>query len=288
MMPIAMALGAVFYNLFGAIAFLTPYLIFAMLFLTYCKLRLSEIRLSPLHAWLLLIQILGSIAVFLALKPFNVTVAQGAMVCVLAPTGTAAPVVTGMLKGNVASLTAYSLIINFAIAVSAPVIFSFIGSYKSLPFLQSFLTIAQRVFLLLVLPFAIALIIRRIKPAIVEKIGSFSGLSFYIWSFSLAIVTGRTVQFMLIQDRSSYVTEILIAVGALVVCVAQFLIGRGIGRKFDDTVAGGQGLGQKNTILAIWMAQMYLNPIASIGPGSYVLWQNIINSYQVWLKRKSL
>jgi bile acid:Na+ symporter, BASS family len=33
---------------------------------------------------------------------------------------------------------------------------------------------------------------------------------------------------------------------------------------------------------------MYLNPIASIGPGAYVLWQNIINSYQVWLKRKSL
>jgi len=61
-----------------------------------------------------------------------------------------------------------------------------------------------------------------------------------------------------------------------------------IGKRYDDTVAGGQGLGQKNTILAIWMAQMYLNPIASIGPGAYVLWQNIINSYQVWLKRKTL
>jgi len=47
-------------------------------------------------------------------------------------------------------------------------------------------------------------------------------------------------------------------------------------------------LGQKNTILAIWMAQMYLNPISSIAPGAYVLWQNIINSYQVWLHRKNL
>jgi BASS family bile acid:Na+ symporter len=74
----------------------------------------------------------------------------------------------------------------------------------------------------------------------------------------------------------------------LIVCISQFLIGRSIGKQYNDTVASGQGLGQKNTILAIWMAQMYLNPIASIGPGSYVLWQNIINSYQVWLKRKTL
>ena len=43
-------------------------------------------------------------------------------------------------------------------------------------------------------------------------------------------------------------------------------------------------MGQKNTILAIWMSQAYLNPIASVGPASYVLWQNIINSYQIALK----
>lgn len=102
------------------------------------------------------------------------------------------------------------------------------------------------------------------------------------------IVTGRTVGFIMEQAGENYITEILVAVGALLVCVTQFLVGRKIGRHFDDTVAGGQGLGQKNTILAIWMAQTYLNPIASIGPGSYVLWQNIVNSYQVWRKRKSL
>ena len=34
-------------------------------------------------------------------------------------------------------------------------------------------------------------------------------------------------------------------------------------------------LGQKNTVLAIWMAYTYLNPLSSVGPGSYVLWQNI-------------
>ena len=288
MMPISITVGALFYKFFMAMSFLTPYLIFAMLFLTYCTLHLKQMRLSRLHLWLILIQIFGSLIVFLVLSPINITLAQGAMICVLAPTGTAAPVITGMLKGNVGSLTAYSLLSNMCVALAAPVIFSIVGSYQNLPFFESFMAISQRVFVLLFLPFALAMVLQKFTPRITTKIATYSGLSFYLWSLALCVVTGRTVVFILKQNGNSHLTEILVAGGALVVCVGQFLIGRGIGRHYDDTIAGGQGLGQKNTILAIWMAQMYLNPISSIGPGAYVLWQNIINSYQVWRHRKSL
>ena len=288
MMPIAITVGAVFYKFFMMLSFLTPYLIFAMLFLTYCNLKLNELRLSRLHIWLILIQIAGSLAVFFALSPINITLAQGVMICVLAPTGTAAPVITGMLKGDVGSLTAYSLVSNMCVALAAPVIFSFVGTYQDLPFIESFLAISQRVFVLLFLPFALAMVMQKFTPVITAKIASRSFLSFYLWSLALCVVTGRTVVFILKQDGNSHITEILVAIGALVVCISQFIIGRGIGKQYDDTIAGGQGLGQKNTILAIWMAQTYLNPIASIGPGAYVLWQNIINSYQVWRIRKRL
>ena len=73
---------------------------------------------------------------------------------------------------------------------------------------------------------------------------------------------------------------------ALLVCGLQFITGRRIGRRFRDKVAGAQGLGQKNTILAIWMAQTYLNPVSSVAPAFYVVWQNIVNSYQLWLRRR--
>jgi BASS family bile acid:Na+ symporter len=46
------------------------------------------------------------------------------------------------------------------------------------------------------------------------------------------------------------------------------------------------GLGKKNTILAMWMAQNFLHPIVSIAPAAYILWQNIINSYQLWKKSR--
>ena len=288
MMPIAITVGAIFYKFFDTLSFLTPYLIFVMLFLTYCNLKLNQMRLSRLHLWLIFIQVFGSLGVYMLLAPVNITIAQGAMICVLAPTGTAAPVITGMLKGNVASLTAYSLVSNMCVALAAPVIFSLVGSYQHLPFLDSFLAISQRIIVLLFFPFGLAMLLQKFTPVLTTKIGSFSGLSFYLWSLALCIVTGRTVVFILKQNGSSHLTEIVVALVALLMCVVQFVVGRGIGKRYDDTVAGGQGLGQKNTILAIWMAQMYLNPIASIGPGAYVLWQNIINSYQVWLKRKSL
>ncbi|HEY5507415.1 MAG TPA: transporter, partial [Paludibacter sp.] len=153
MMPIAITVGAIFYKFFDTLSFLTPYLIFVMLFLTYCNLKLNQMRLSRLHLWLILIQMLGSLGVYLLLAPVNITIAQGAMICVLAPTGTAAPVITGMLKGNVASLTAYSLISNMCVALAAPVIFSLVGSYQNLPFLDSFLAISQRIIVLLFFPF---------------------------------------------------------------------------------------------------------------------------------------
>ncbi len=288
MMPIAMTIGTVFYPFFGGLSVLTPYLIFVMLFLTYCHLKFTDIRLSRSHLWLIGIQIIGSISIYMLINPYNTALAQGVMICVLASTGTAAPVVTGMLQGNVASVTAYSLISNLAVAVAAPIIFSLIGSYNNMPFLDSFLAISQRVFFLLFVPIALAFLLQKIAPRTTSKIGSYSGFAFYLWTLALCIVTGKTVSFILSQNSNTYTTEILIAFGALMMCIGQFLIGRKIGKRYNDTVAGGQSLGQKNTILAIWMAQIYLNPIASIGPGSYVLWQNMINSYQVWLKRKSL
>ena len=60
------------------------------------------------------------------------------------------------------------------------------------------------------------------------------------------------------------------------------IIGRKIGSRFNDKITGGQSLGQKNTVLAIWLALAYLDPITSIAPAAYVAWHNIMNSYQIY------
>lgn len=287
-MPIAMTTGFLFYPFFSRLAPIIPYLIFTMLFLTYSKIDFRFIRLKKMHFILILIQIFGSIGVYLALKPVNEILAQGAMICVLAPTATSAPVITKMLKGNVESLTAYSFFCNMIILIGAPIFFSLINSGSGMTFAESFFNILKNVALLLLVPFLLALLMRRFTPKTTKKIGSISGMSFYLWSFALIIVTAKTVKFITMQSNNSYLVEIMLAVVTLIICLLQFIAGRRIGRRYNDTVAGGQGLGQKNTVLAIWMAQTFLNPLSSVGPGAYVIWQNIVNSYQIWRKRKTL
>jgi bile acid:Na+ symporter, BASS family len=272
----------------GKFDFLTPYLIFLMLFFTYCGMSAKQIRFSRMHFWLILIQIFGSMGLYLLLKKIDLALAQAGLICLLAPTATSAVVITAMLKGNTASLTAYTLLSNFAVAIMAPFLFSIWGANTQVPFWDSFLHIAQRIFILLLGPLLLAMLLRRIWPAAVDTIQKHSVISFYLWVIALAIVTATTVKFVFMRDHHHFYLETGIAFLALVACVCQFFIGKRIGSLYNDKIAGGQGLGQKNTILAIWLTHTYLNPLASIAPGAYILWQNIINSLQLWRIRREL
>ncbi len=50
----------------------------------------------------------------------------------------------------------------------------------------------------------------------------------------------------------------------------------------------GQALAQKNTTTAIWVATVFLHPLASVGPGCYILWQNLVNSFELYHHEKAL
>lgn len=117
---------------------------------------------------------------------------------------------------------------------------------------------------LLILPFVAALALQRFWPRAYRALRQRQSISFYLWAVSLTIVMGNTTSFLIRQDSSRYGDELLLAGASLVACVCQFVIGRRIGRKYDLKISGAQGLGQKNTVLAIWMAQTYLLPIASV------------------------
>ena len=104
---------------------------------------------------------------------------------------------------------------------------------------------------------------------------------------SLSITTGITVK-NIVHSSASLVLLLMIAVATFLLCFVQFGIGRAIGRRMGEEVNAGQALFQKNTALSIWVAYMYLNPVSSIGAGCYVLWQNIINSLELWQYRRKM
>lgn len=287
MFPIAMVLGVIFHNYIHAVERVVPYLIFTMLTITFCRVKPREFDLSPMLWIMLAVQILGSVAVFLAIRPLGIDLAQAAFICVFCPTATAAPVVTGMLGGSIPRVAAFSVISNLSVAVLAPFLFTWVGGNGAeLSFMQEFTSIALKVAPMIVFPMLLAFMLYFFAPKVHSGIAGVQGISFYLWSLSLIVVVGRAVSFIMEEPAAAIPEMIAMAVAAGVLCAVQFVAGRRVGRRFGDPVSGAQGLGQKNTILAIWMTLTYLNPIASVGPAAYIAWQNTVNSLQIYFKTK--
>lgn len=283
MLPIAMIIGALCHNYIGYVSFLSPYLIFVMLLITYCKVSFDNFRIDGSMWWLLAIEIIGAIFAYFLLRFVNESVAQSIFICIYCPTATAAPVITGMLGGKIERVATYSLLSNFVVALTAPVILAMMGSSQhGTDFGQSFLTIATRVMPLILGPLAIAILMKLTMPGLRTSIASHQGLSFYIWAVALIIVVGNSVSFLMKEPASEIPAMIAIAALSLAACLMLFYCGRLIGARYGDRIAGAQSLGQKNTVLAIWLALTYLNPIASVGPACYIAWHNIVNSYQIY------
>ena len=151
--------------------------------------------------------------------------------------------------------------------------------------MEAFLIILEKVSYVLLLPLVLGWLMQHYVKSLCARIAAMPNLSFYFWAISLSITTGITVK-NIVHSEASVVLLLLIALATFLLCFVQFGIGRSIGRRMGEEINAGQALFQKNTALSIWVAYMYLHPVASVGAGCYVLWQNIINSLELWQYRK--
>ena len=226
-MPLGMVVGAMFCRPIAALeaasdGMITPSLIFLKLFFTFCRVNVRNMRLQPLHLWLLTAQILFSMAVYAILLPFSQTVAQGGMICVLTPIAMAAVVIGGMLGADIVSMTTFSLLCNMTIALVAPVILTLTGNGDC-----SLAVILAKVAPLLILPFAAAQACRALTPKISGWVAAHSQISFYLWLVSLTVIIGRTTTFILDHPEADGAVETASAAVALVICLVQFAAGWG-------------------------------------------------------------
>lgn len=281
-LPIAILMGIVFYPWLSLLSGTIPYMIVCMLFFTFLKLRPRDMHLSLVHAILAAIQIVLALGSYYLLSPFfSESVAQGAFNCFLCPAASASPVIIGMLGGNIAVGTAYVLFTSLGIAFVGPLLFSLVGD-GSIPFWESVSTIFAHVLPIVITPLILAWGMRYTLPWAHSKLCKYTSISFWIWIIALAIIIAKTVAFMAEEPASEIPTMLLLIVVGLMACLLQFAIGKILSTIFlKESITLGQSLGQKNSSLAIWMAQVYLNPLSSVAMAAYSIWQNLINSLQL-------
>lgn len=273
-------------------ATILPLFMFLILFVTFCKVDFRQLRPVAWHGWVALFQVLFiGVLMALMLMPSGEPPAQAKvlmealLMCCISPCATAAAVVTQKLGGSLEQMTTYTFLSNFMTVLLAPVCFPLIEKGADITFLAAFTKILHEVFLVLVVPMLLAYIVKHHLKGLHRRIVAVRDLSYYLWACSLMIVTGTTVKNIVHAEVSVWLLTAIALLG-LLICIVQFAVGRFIGHYFDHTQEAGQALGQKNTAFAIWLSSAYLNPLSSVGPGCYILWQNIVNSVEIWLHRK--
>ena len=277
------------FDILTVIEVLQPVLLFLMLFVAFCKIKPTDLKPHRWHLWLLLTQCLLFAAACAALWLYPSTglrvIIEGFMLAIICPTATACAVVTQKLGGDSAANTSYTIIINMVVALLCPLLLPVAHPQEGLTFFPAFMVIIHKVFPLLIVPLFLAWFVRYLMPSFHKRIVATKDLAFYMWAVSLAIAIAVTCK-ALAHSHESMWNVGGIAVVTLVACLFQFSFGKWIGSHYGKRMEAGQALGQKNTVFIIWLGYTFLSPITAAAGGFYSVWHNLVNSWQLYKKRK--
>ena len=303
-LPVAIATGTVVYltfhwvpqleeaaDFFGPIIdTIFPLMVFSTLFSNFCRVDFHQMRphrwqFGVLLAQLLLVALNVWIIFCVEANPWQKILWESVLTCIIGPAATAAPVVTAKIGGNINTMTAFVVLSSFASALMIPAVFPLLERGVGLNFWSAFLIILEKLAMVLVLPLALGWFMQHYARRLCDRIVSIPDLSFYLWAVQLSVTSGVTVR-NIVHCEAGLPLLSMIALLSLALCFVLFLIGRSVGCHLGEEINSGQASFQKNTALSIWVAYAYLNPVASVGAGCYVLWQNIINSLELWEYRR--
>ncbi len=268
----------------AAFKFLIRYLIALMMFFSLLKLRPARRPLRREHAVIFLANILLGMGAW-ALFAFSgcPQEAETAFFTGIAPTGTAAGVVTGLLGGRRDFVISSCAATNLGMALLLPFLIPPVTGTESAGI---FLRVAGDLVFVLGLPFAAAFLCRKAEEGAKWLFGHSGDIAFYLWCVTIFLIISNASSFLRTRSRGPQEAVTAAAI-SLALCFLSFFIGRIIGgrRRFLECA---QSLGQKNTTLTLYLALAYASPAAALGPAFYVIWHNSWNAIQLWKRTRHL
>lgn len=254
------------------------WLIIGMLFLVFLQARLDRAALHLAH-WRLLAANLGLalggwLMGWLAGGP---EVALATFFCGIAPTAIAAPVIISFLGGRVEFVVASFLLTNVTIAALMPLVLPLILG-KPTP--DAFSHVLGSVGLVVFVPFALAHLVRAVRPAAQAWPARLRNVSFSMWLVSMFLITANASHYVREHAETPLLLLFQIAAASLALCAVNFSVGHWLGGP-DFRREASQSLGQKNTTFTIYLALLYASPLVALGPTFYVIWHNLWNSWQL-------
>ena len=219
---------------------------------------------------------------YVLIQPFFPNLALIAFVVTIVPTAAAAPVIAQLLQASVGKVTVAVILSTPIIALLLPVLLTYFLSVEGDISLGS---LAYPVLSLVFIPLIISQVIRNGLPKLRQQVEKLTFISFPLFLCNIVIACGNASYF--IQSNQDIIGRELIGILLLVacLCVLQFKIGAFVGRK-SSPFTYSLALGRKNTMIGLWIALTYFNPVVALGPIFYIVLHNIYNSIQIWQVEK--
>lgn len=199
-LPVAMAAGVVAYFTFASVEWLggcgrvlgtamgklLPWLLFLVLFITFCRVDFRRLRPEWWHFWLLAVQVVMAAAIVLPVAWFGIggewlVLMECLLTCIIGPCAAASAVVTGKLGGSVESMTTYTFLSNFLTALLIPAAFPIMEPGADIGFAASALMIMYKVCVVLLVPMGLAWVVKHHCRRLLAWILARPDLSFYLW-----------------------------------------------------------------------------------------------------------
>lgn len=205
--------------------------------------------------------------------------AQVVFFTAITPTATAAPVIVGLIGGNINYTVTTFLLSNLLTSFLFPILIPIIVGSPAMGVISDVLL---RVFSVTLLPLVVALTLRAVSSVQAESLGKrLAPYTFYVWIALVVLIASNARHFLDQQPHIPWNLLGIIAATSLLICIINFIVGHCIGRP-TYALECSQALGQKNTSYTVYLALHYANPIVALGPTLYVLWHNIWNAYQLY------
>jgi BASS family bile acid:Na+ symporter len=260
-----------------------PYVLMGLLFFAFLDISIGRESFHWSLLAIFLANILLPFGAFFLLRAVDPALALVGYITAVTPTATAAPVIVGFLRGKVDYVVTAVLMTNVGVALLMPFTLPLVaGSSVHISTADLLPPVLEVMFI----PLGLALLSRLLPDAARNVIRRGKPLAFPLWLMVLFLVTSKASAFVMENRSFSGGTLLSIALIALAICALNFTLGGWIGGRAFHREAS-QALGQKNNSFTIWVALVYLNPLAALGPTCYVIYHNLYNGYQLYAQERS-
>ncbi len=281
---IALGLGLLLPQLDAYTFTLRPFLM-TLLFFSFLNVRIDRSIFARQQVYIaLLLPVIGLTVYFLG-GLFGEDLALTLLLMGLAPTAIITPVLAELMRRRAGYMVGAILITHAVFAVTVPLLLPRLLAVELS--IRELGTLVWTIGSTVAGPLVLGQFVRRIGGRLLSGLRRVGPYTFALFLSNITVASGSLSYYVRHETAMPWTFVGLTAVCIGFLMLFNFFLGSRWAPN-GHAIEGSLALGRKNTMLSIWIALEYVNPLVVLGPMLYILLQNIFVAGQIlYVDRRS-